>query len=440
MTTDPRHPTILASLGIDQLNPMQAAALAAITADTDTVLVSPTGSGKTLAFLLPLVALLRPGVNTVQALVLSPSRELALQIEQVWKKMATGFKVTVCYGGHSVETEQNSLTNPPALLIGTPGRICDHITRRSVALDGVQTLVLDEFDKSLTLGFHDEMAFIVERLTGLRQRVLVSATSGIRIPDFVGLRHPQKLLFAPDEETRPDLTMAVVYSPDKDKIDTLFALLCSLESEPALIFCNHRDAAERTGQLLADRGIPNRVYHGGLEQDQRERALIQFRNGSVRYLVTTDLAARGLDIPDMKYVIHYHLPLQAHEFTHRNGRTARMHASGTAYVLLHADEPRPDFLPDNLAEVAVPTPAGLPLPPAFQTIYVSGGRKNKLSKGDIVGFFCQKGGLDKADLGLIEVKDSSSYVAVRTERVEALLAALRPEKMKGKKYKIEAAR
>ncbi|MDB5242502.1 MAG: helicase, partial [Spirosoma sp.] len=157
----------------------------AIRQDNDTFLIAPTGSGKTVAFLLPVLALLTPERQKVQCLILAPSRELALQIEQVWKKMATGYKVNVCYGGHSVETEINNLSNPPALLIGTPGRICDHIERRSVALDGVHTLVLDEFDKSLTLGFHDEMAFIVRNLPNLRKRVLVSATSDVQIPHFV---------------------------------------------------------------------------------------------------------------------------------------------------------------------------------------------------------------------------------------------------------------
>ena len=435
---------VLANLGIAALNKMQLAAQQAITPDTDTFLVSPTGSGKTVGFLLPVLKLLDPQASTVQCLILSPSRELALQIEQVWKKMAwkkmaTGYKVNVCYGGHNMTTEIKNLSNPPALLIGTPGRIADHIDRKTFALDGIHTLVLDEFDKSLTLGFQDEMAFIIGGLTNLRQRVLVSATSGIAIPDFVGLNRPAKLTFRPDEDEEPALTVKLVKS-GPDKFDTLFRLLCTLDSEPAIIFCNLRDTTDQIRDKLTDRGIRTMVYHGGLEQDDRERALLQFRNGSVRYLVTTDLAARGLDIPDMKYVVHFQLPQHPHEFTHRNGRTARMEATGTAFVIMTSDEPRPFFLPETMEEITLPAKTSLPKPPDFVTVYVSGGKKNKLNKVDIVGFFSQKGQLAKEDLGRIDVQDFISFAAVRATRVNGLLDRIQNEKMKGKKYKIEVAR
>ncbi|GAB2563614.1 DEAD/DEAH box helicase [Spirosoma aerophilum] len=441
MITPEQQTQFLTNLGISALNPMQEAALNAITQDNDTFLIAPTGSGKTVGFLLPILNLLKADQKTsVQCLILAPSRELAIQIEQVWKKMATGFKVNVCYGGHPVETEIKNLSNPPALLIGTPGRIADHITRRTFSLDGIQTLVLDEFDKSLALGFHDEMEFIVRGLRNLRKRVLVSATSGISIPEFIRLKSPTKLTFSAENDEGTGLTTKVVYSPSKDKIDTLVELLCSLDSAPALIFLNHREAAERTRELLAERGIHSLVYHGGMEQPDRERALIQFRNGSTRYLVTTDLAARGLDIPEMKYVIHYHLPLQAHEFTHRNGRTARMHASGTAYVILSGDETPPAYLDPSLEEFHVSPKKTLPGPPEFVTLYISGGKKNKLNKVDIVGFFSQKGGLEKGDLGRIDVQDFISFAAVKQDKAKALLAKISQEKMKGKKYKIEVAR
>ncbi|MGF7215270.1 superfamily II DNA/RNA helicase [Spirosoma lacussanchae] len=440
MLTPEQSAQLLANLDITALNPMQEAAQAAIQPDTDTFLIAPTGSGKTLGFLLPILQLLEPASPGVQCLILVPARELALQIEQVWKKMGTGYKVNVCYGGHSMETELKNLSNPPALLIGTPGRISDHIDRQTVALDGVHTLVLDEFDKSLTLGFHEEMAFIVDSLPALRNRVLVSATAGITVPDFIRLNNPTKLSFAAPDDTETGLAIRLVSAPARDKIDTLFRLLCSFNSEAALIFCNHREAAERTSELLADRGIYSLVYHGGLEQDARERALIQFRNGSVRYLITTDLAARGLDIPEMKHVVHYHLPAHQHEFTHRNGRTARMHASGTAYVILHPAEDRPAWLPADLEELPLPTDGPLPQAPEFQTLYISGGRKNKLNKVDIVGFFSQQGKLAPGDLGLIEVKDFMSFAAVKTAKVSALLTQIRDLKMKGRKYKIELAR
>ncbi|QKZ13770.1 DEAD/DEAH box helicase [Spirosoma sp. KUDC1026] len=441
MITPQQPDQLLANLGITALNPMQLAAQQAIQTTTDTILIAPTGSGKTVAFLLPMLQLLNPGHKGVQCLILVPSRELALQIEQVWKTMATGYKVNVCYGGHSIDTEIRNLSNPPAVMIGTPGRISDHIDRQSFARDGIHTLILDEFDKSLTLGFQEEMAFIIDGLQDLRQRVLVSATASLTIPDFVGLQSPKILTFIPDDTQTGNLTTEVVYATRKDKIDTLFDLLCTLDSEPALIFCNLRETADRCSALLTERGIYARAYHGGMEQEDRERALIQFRNGSVRYLVTTDLAARGLDIPEMKYVIHYHLPPHEPEFVHRNGRTARMQASGTVYVIVHRDEIYPSYLPTALPEFRLPsTQQPLPNPPDFQTLYISGGKKNKVNKVDIVGFFRQKGGLDKGDLGRIDVQDFMSFAAVRTEKVAGLLASISQQKMKGKKYKIEVAR
>ncbi|MES2516940.1 MAG: DEAD/DEAH box helicase [Bacteroidota bacterium] len=431
---------ILSKLGIEALNPMQEAAQKAILQEKTTFLLAPTGSGKTLAFLLPLLQLLDPDKNVVQCLILTPSRELAMQIEQVWKSMGTGFKVNVCYGGHSMAIETQNLSNPPALLVGTPGRIFDHITRKTFALEGVKTLILDEFDKSLDLGFHDQMSYIIGNLLRLDKRVLVSATYGIKIPEFVGFTSPTTLNFIPENEVKSALTMKIVISEAKDKVDTLFDLICSLNSESALIFCNHRDAVERTSELLNEIGIYTTFYHGGMDQDDRERALILFRNGSVNYLVTTDLAARGLDIPEMKHVIHYHLPLQEHEFTHRNGRTARMHASGTSYLLLHRNENRPKYIDESWDILDLPANNPLPNPPEFVTIYISGGKKNKLNKVDIVGFFSKKGELEKGDLGLIEVKDFMSFVAVKRSIFRTLLDKTKDEKIKGKKYKVEVAR
>ena len=431
---------ILLNLGIESLNEMQQAAQETILNDTNVLLLSPTGSGKTLAFLLPVFEILEPEIKDVQCLILVPSRELGLQIEQVWKKMGTDYKVNVCYGGHSIDTEIKNLSNPPAVLIGTPGRIADHLERGTFATTSILTLVLDEFDKSLQLGFHEEMSFIISKLTKINKRVLVSATSDIEIPKYTRVTNPTVLDFIPEQSENQQLSTVMVVSKEKDKINTLFQLICSLKSESALIFCNHRDAAERISDTLNEKGIYATYYHGGMDQDERERALIQFRNGSVTYLVTTDLAARGLDIPEMKHVIHYHLPSKEDEFTHRNGRTARMLASGTAYVLIHESEKKMDYIHYDMKKLNVESATTLPKPPEFQTIYISGGKKNKLNKIDIVGFFSQKGKLEKGDLGLIEVKDFISFAAVKAKKVPDLLRLIRDEKMKGKKFKIEVAR
>ena len=431
---------ILLNLGIESLNDMQVAAQETILRDNNVLLLSPTGSGKTLAFLLPIFEILEPEVKSVQCLILVPSRELALQIEQVWKKMGTDYKVNVCYGGHSIDTEIKNLSNPPAVLIGTPGRIADHLDRATFKTDTIQTLILDEFDKSLQLGFHEEMSFIINKLTKLNKRILVSATSDVEIPKYTRVVHPTILDFIPEAEEKNNLALKMVVSKEKDKINSLFHLICSLNSESALIFCNHRDAAERISDTLNEKGIYATYYHGGMDQDERERALIQFRNGSVSYLVTTDLAARGLDIPEMKHVIHYHLPSKEDEFTHRNGRTARMLASGTAYIITHESEKKFDYIDYGMKILNVDSNSKLPKAPEFQTIYVSGGKKKKLNKIDIVGFFSQKGKLEKGDLGLIEVKDFISFAAVKSTKVKGLLQLIRDEKMKRKKFKIEVAR
>jgi superfamily II DNA/RNA helicase len=440
MNKNHRSNNILSNLGIESLNEMQDAAQDAILNDNNVLLLSPTGSGKTLAFLLPVLELLQPEILSVQCLILVPSRELGLQIEQVWKKMGTEYKVNICYGGHSIDTEIKNLSNPPAVLIGTPGRIADHIERGTFRLDKVQTLILDEFDKSLQLGFHEQMSFIIGKLSKLNKRILVSATSDIEIPKYTRVINPTVLDFIPEEEEKTNLSVKMVISPSKDKLQSLFNLLCSLKSQSAIIFCNHRDAAERISDTLNEKGIYSVYYHGGMDQDERERALIQFRNGSVSYLVTTDLAARGLDIPEMKHVIHYHLPLKEDEFTHRNGRTARMQASGTAYLIIHESEKQLDYVNYDMEVLVVDNATTLPKPPEYQTIYISGGKKTKLNKFDIVGFFSQKGKLEKDDLGLIEVKDFISFAAVRYNKVKDLLKNIKDEKMKGKKFKIEVAR
>lgn len=440
MNKNPHSTNLLLNLGIESLNEMQEVAEMAILNENNVLLLSPTGSGKTLAFLLPIFQTLEEEIKGVQCLILVPSRELGLQIEQVWKKMGTNFKVNMCYGGHSIDTEINNLSNPPALLIGTPGRIADHLDRKSFETDNVKTLILDEFDKSLQLGYHEEMSYIIGKLGKLNKRVLVSATSGVEIPKYTRVVNPVVLDFIDEKASNTNLDVKIVVSKSKDKIDTLFQIICSLNSEAAIIFCNHREAVERISDMLLSKGIISTFYHGGMDQDERERALIQFRNGSVNYLITTDLAARGLDIPEMKHVIHYHLPSKEDEFTHRNGRTARMLSSGTAYVLTHETEKKMDYFDYGLRRLDVSNAKSLPKAPEFQTLYISGGKKNKINKIDIVGFFSQKGRLENGDIGLIEVKDFISFAAVKYSKVKDLLKNIRDEKMKGKKYKIEVAR
>ncbi|WP_025762460.1 DEAD/DEAH box helicase [Dyadobacter tibetensis] len=430
----------LKALGIEALNSMQIQALEAISENPEIRLLSPTGSGKTLAFLLPLLPLLNPEVDQVQCMIIVPSRELALQIEQVWRNMQTGYKVTCCYGGHDMQTEIRSLSQPPALLIGTPGRILDHMHRQTFSTRSILTLVLDEFDKSLEMGFQDEMTEIVRNLRNVKKKILVSATAGAKVPSFVGFKRPIELDYITSKSAPDGLTIMQVVAGTDDKMDVLVRLISFLGDEATLIFCNQRDTVEEISQMLGSKGIACGFFHGKLEQEERERMLIRFRNGSLRFLAATDLAARGLDIPQMKHVIHYELPMRADEFTHRNGRTARMQSEGTAYVLRQAHEPLPEYFSAQPQILRLPARVTKPESAGWTTIYISGGKKNKLNKMDIVGFLIQKGKLEKQDLGLIEVKDTVSFVAVRTSKVEGMLVEIEDQKMKGKRFKIEVAR
>jgi superfamily II DNA/RNA helicase len=430
---------LLAPLKIDELNELQLAALRVGEANEDLVLLSDTGSGKTLGFLLPVLALMDEQAAGTQALVIVPSRELAIQIEQVFKTMGTGFKVTCCYGGHLRETEENNLIEAPALIIGTPGRIADHIRRNNIHTGKVRTLVLDEFDKSLELGFQEEMAEIINSLPSLRQRILTSATAAAEIPAFVGLKNPQTLNYLSGEKTER-LALQVVESPDTDKLQTLFRLICRIGDRSAVVFCNHRESVERVSAFLKEKSIVNVFYHGALEQPERDSALAKFRNGSSDVLVTTDLASRGLDVPNIRYIIHYHLPATEEVFIHRNGRTARMDASGTAILLLGPDETLPSYIQDSPTLVELPETAVVPAKPRWTTLFISLGKKDKVNKVDIVGFFTHKGQLKKEDVGLIEVKDFFSFAGIRKSTVTHVLQLIKDEKLKNKKVKIDVAK
>ncbi len=427
------------NLGIVQLNEMQNAAIESIQSNEDLLLLSPTGSGKTLAFLLPLLEKLDPNKVYIQALIMVPSRELALQIEQVFKSMKTGLKVNCCYGGHSVRIEQNNLSESPAVLIGTPGRLADLIRRGTFKPAGIEYLVLDEFDKSLEFGFQKDMTFIVSQMLMLKQRILTSASHSIAIPEFVGINNPKELNYLTKEENT-SLTLKLITTKEAEKLETLFALICQLGLKTTLIFCNHRDAVERISQTLKQRGIYHGTFHGGLEQEERERSLVKFRNGSHRILICTDLASRGLDIPEIGQVIHYQLPKKEDAFIHRNGRTARMHATGSSYLLIADNEERPEYIPENTEVTTIQEEIRIPELPIWTTLYIGAGKKDKINKIDIVGHLLKTGGLQKDELGLIEVKDHFAYASVNRTKVKSLLKKIQGVKIKRKKIKIEQAR
>ena len=431
---------ILTNLKIEALNEMQLASLEASRKKEDIILLSATGSGKTLAFLLPILENVEEGNKNTQALIVVPSRELAIQIEQVFKTMGTGNKITSTYGGHKRETEENNLVQPPAVIVGTSGRLCDHIRRGNITVDSITTLVLDEFDKSLELGFLEEMKFIIDSLKNVEKKILTSATDAVEIPDFIRLKDPIRINFLKPGEETEGLAIKTVFSEDKDKSQALFKLMCYLGNRSTIVFCNHREAVERTSHLLSEKGIYNEFYHGGMEQQERDSALSKFRNGTTNVLVTTDLASRGLDIANIRYIVHYHLPHTEDAFTHRNGRTARMEASGTAILILSEEEKLPAYINEDVEQITLPEQDILPEKPKWATLFIAAGKKDKVNKVDIVGFLSNRGELKKEDIGLIEVKDFFSFVAIRKVKMNNVLHLIKDQKIKNKKVKMEVAK
>lgn len=424
------------NLAFESLNPMQSEMLKVCKKAKQILLFSPTGSGKTVAFLLPLLekeAIRKAGISV---LILVPSRELALQIEQVFKSMGTGLKVSTCYGGHKVKTERNNLIEAPTLLIGTPGRINYHLEKRNINPETISVLILDEYDKSLEFGFEKEISSILRHISNPGQLILTSATKSDSLADFIKIQNPVILDYSSDIKPA-GLEIKLLRAEEKDKLSLLLKLFATIEDGLTLVFCNHREAVERISLLLNENGIFHDTYHGGYEQSQRERALIKFRNGSTPILVTTDLASRGLDITGVNNIIHYQMATTETVFVHRNGRTARMEKEGTVWILLSSKEKIPGFVPEYSSESSLAENLNRQKPPFFSTLYFGAGKKDKISKVDIVGLLIQKGGLRKEEIGLINILDYDSLVAVPREKIRKLVTVLVNEKIKNMRVKID---
>lgn len=433
---------ILNKLGIE-LNDMQQDALRAIQhGNLDVVVLSPTGSGKTLAYLLPLSQLVDAADDEPQAIVVTPGRELALQSSTVLKNMGSGLRAMACYGGRSTMDEHRVLRQVrPQIIFGTPGRLNDHLDKGNFSPYHIKYLVIDEFDKCLEMGFQDEMSRLVKSLPGLRRHFLLSATESEEIPRFVHMGKVEKLDYRMDEEQVPErVHIYKVMSPEKDKLESLSLLLRSLGDTSTIVFLNYRDSVERTNRYLADQGFSTAFFHGGLEQKEREAALYRFSNGSANVFVSTDLASRGLDIPDIDNIIHYHLPESEDGYIHRVGRTARWEAKGKAYFLLGPTESIPEYVDAEVEEYEIPAELPAPAQPKMATIYIGKGKKDKISKGDILGFLCKKGALQSSEIGKIDVNDRYAYAAIARPKLRSVLQKVKGEKIKGIKTIVEEVR
>ena len=424
---------ILAKLNIHALNSMQEEAISAIASNTNTILLSPTGTGKTLAFLLPVIETLDPNSSEVQALILVPSRELAIQIEQVVRNMGSGFKVNAVYGGRPMSKDKIELKHIPAILIGTPGRIADHFANERFAKTHIKTLILDEFDKSLEVGFEYEMRGIINQLNTLNKRILTSATQGVEVPEFIKLDQAKTINYL-KKKVASKLEVKTVIAAAKNKSETLVDLILHIGNQPGIVFCNLKDSVNKVSAFLAKHKISHSCFSGGMEQRDRERSLIKFRNGTSQILIATDLAARGIDIPELKFIIHYELPKASEEFTHRNGRTARVDAKGTAYVLKWEKENLPVFIKKSkIEDISKRAPRKSQY---WETLFISGGRKDKISKGDIAGLFFKQGNITKDQLGNIELKQDCAFVAVPLTIANDLIEKLNNTRLKKKKVRV----
>lgn len=431
----------LAKLGIEQLSAMQLKASDSIAqGERDVILLSPTGSGKTLAYLLPILQKLDVSSKEVQAVVIVPNRELAIQSAEVLQLLTKAMKGFACYGGRPTMDEHRQLRQvQPQNVFATPGRLNDHLDKRNISIETIQYVVIDEFDKCLEMGFQEEMSKILEKLTAVKQRILLSATDAVEIPHFVNMNNVDRLDYLTSATVSHQVRVFSVHSPDKDKLQTLKQLLLSFGNQSTIVFTNYRESAERIHDYLTFQHFYSTVFHGGLDQQERESSIYKFSNGSVNILVSTDLASRGLDIPDVDNIVHYQLPDQEENYVHRTGRTARWENEGRAFLLIGPTEEIPAYAISHTHEYSIPVTDSQPALPKMATIYIGKGKKDKISKMDVVGFLCKKCQLAPDEIGRIDVNNYYVYVAVQRNKLQEVLKRAKGQKIKGLRTIFEAA-
>lgn len=436
---------ITEKLGITMSQMQRAAAAAIIQGSGNVEVLSPTGSGKTLAYLLPLAQLIDAKSDELQAVVIVPGRELAIQSAEVLASLKVGVRGYACHGGRSAMDEHRELRKlMPHVVFATPGRLNDHLDKANIDPSGVRWTVIDEFDKCLQMGFADEMNHAMEHMPKTARRIFLSATNmaddgrangelspvGFHIVDFL----------ENSDDYKDRVKINIVNSPDKDKLRTLANLLACLGDESTIVFLNYRDSVERTADFLRSEGFSFTAYHGGLDQSQREEAIYRFANGSANILISTNLGSRGLDIPNVRNIVHYHLPETEEDYTHRVGRTARWDKTGETYFILSEGETIPDYVDATTCDFEFPENLPAPAKSRMTTLYIGKGKKDKVSKGDILGFLCKTGGLKGAEIGRIDVYDYYAYAAVDNRKLNFVLKNVQGCKIKGKRTKVEEMR
>jgi ATP-dependent RNA helicase DbpA len=445
------NPTILQNL--QELNytlptPIQLSAIPLLLNGQDVAAQAETGSGKTAAFGLPIIQLINPEKQQIQALILVPTRELALQVRQELKQYAkniANLKISAFYGGHSFSQERASLVHPPQIAVATPGRLTDHLFRKTLDLGTVKHLVLDEADKLLEMGFEEEIDQIMEAIPAKRQAVLFSATMPQDVQDLIkeSLKNPQ-FVKASANAIPDQLKLIGIKVEQPQKQEVVINLVKSITGG-TVVFCNTRAAADELAHTFKAEGIAARPLHGGMEQPDRDKMMTLFRNGTTQVLVATDLVARGLDIALLQTIVHYELPDDVAAYQHRSGRTGRAGKKGTVYTLATQrderklgdwDQVRMDnwLKADDLLKKS--SESATAQISAFATLTINAGRKDKISPRDIVGAIIAETGLTSAEIGKIEVQDRASFVAVPQQEAQTIAEKLNNGKIKGRKFRV----
>ena len=436
----------LESLGYQSMTPVQSQVLPLALGGKDVIARAKTGSGKTVAFALALLAKLDSGRFAPQALVLCPTRELAEQISEVTRQLARtteNVKVLTLTGGSSTRTQQESLARGAHVIVGTPGRIEDHIRRASLSFENLNTLVLDEADRMLQMGFMEAIMRIIEQLPHERQTLLLSATYPEEIKDVADkvMRAPE-FISVDTAHTAADIQQLFYHVEDKpQRLSALQLLLLKNRPESVLIFCNTRVAVSEVTQFLLEKKFSAIALHGDLDQRDRDQNLIRFSNRSVSILVATDVAARGIDIDKLDVVINYELTKDSEVHVHRSGRTGRAGETGEVWTLYDdADQYRIEKLQATygivISKGRLPTLQALkepPVVPPMVTLVINGGKKQKLRPGDILGALTGEGGVPGSSVGNIKIQSTRSFVAVERKMVKQSLERL--QKIKRRSFK-----
>ncbi|WP_345986316.1 ATP-dependent RNA helicase DbpA [Sulfurimonas sp. HSL-1656] len=436
----------LDALGYRQMTPVQEQSLPALLEGRDAVVHAQTGSGKTLAFGIGMIMKLAEDVKDIQGLILCPTRELAEQVAGELRRLSRhrpNIKVLTLCGGVPLAPQRDSLAYGAHIVVGTPGRILDHLGKKTLSLLKVHTLVLDEADRMLDLGFHDAIMQIASHLPSTRQSLLFSATFPGTITAIASalLRNPVTVEV---ESVATDTTLEQhFFKVSGEKSDTLLRLLGHYAPESAVIFCNTKAGCDALADTLADQGYDAAVLHGDLRQGERTEVLTRFALGGIRLLIATDVAARGLDIKELGAVINFDLPEKPETYLHRVGRTARAGSTGMALTLFTPKQQsaaerlavvgKTPFAPEDASGFAPADPALLL--PRFAVLRIDGGRKQKLRPGDLLGALCASGDIDGKAVGSIAIHDTLAYVAVELGVADSALQQLNRGKIKGKKFR-----